>query len=259
MNYSKEDIVKYVRSVCGYHYIEGLFISDDVVNGDLAPEDAYIITNFAIQSTANIDIYDDDDIEDDYQVFMGMTKLVIVPKHKDYVIKIPFTGFYKEDEIIEDDWDYEPTFVLSRKRFGKSSCKKEIQIYSCSTQSLKKLLLPLEYFGNIDNISIYIQKKYQVDYSNTDYHWKDEAIDSIMPPIKKKLVEKVSKDTNSTLEWSFISLIIRQYGIKETYEMLNEINDWGISDLHAGNYGFDKNGNVIIFDYAGYEDNYYYT
>lgn len=249
MKYNTEDIEYYVREVLGSGYLRGLFINKDAVTGDLNVEDTDIVTNFSpltyVQSYYEYN---------NYNVHMGMTKLVIVPKKANYVIKIPFTGYY-DYSYNEDTNDFED-YALGHERECSDCCDQEIALYEDATENLRKILLPVEFVGMIDGLNIYVQEKYKIDFDG--YYYGNDYNPSSSISARKKISTKISVETQTGLSIAFVEFLIQSYGIKDTVSILEEIEDLNIYDLHGGNYGFARDNRCIIFDYAGYSDNYYY-
>lgn len=250
MKYDMEDIEYYVREVLGSGYLRGLFISNDAVTGDLSVEDADIITNFSpltfLQSYHGYNNYD---------VYMGMTKLVIRPKKANYVIKIPFTGYYNYN-YNEYNNDFEE-FYLGHEREHSNCCDQEMALYEDATEQLRNILLPIEFVGMIDGLKIYIQEKYKTDFDGYEFNMESDAEEKKSTSAQKKICSKISEETKTALSDIFVGLLIQEYGIKNTIDMLEEIEDLEIYDLHSGNYGFGRDNRCVIFDYAGYTDDYY--
>ena len=184
---------------------------------------------------------------------MGMTKLVIVPKETNYVIKIPFTGYYNYS-YNEDTNDFDD-YALGHERECSNCCDQEIALYEDATENLRKILLPVEFVGMIDGLNIYIQEKYKTDFDG--YYYQDEAYTLKENSAQKKICSKIKTETKTSLSDVFIGLLIQEYGIKNTTDILEEIEDLEIYDLHGGNYGFARDNRCVIFDYAGYSESYY--
>ena len=77
-------------------------------------------------------------------------------------------------------------------------------------------------------------------------------------PYKINITRLIFKENRYEIGKQLVEFLIQSYGIKDTVSILEEIEDLNIYDLHGGNYGFARDNRCIIFDYAGYSDNYYY-
>lgn len=252
MKYSVDEIIKYVREVFGEGYIEGAFISKEAVSGDIGPEDDEIITSFS--PLGYLSDYDPPNAE----IYMGMTKLVIDPHDTKYVIKIPFTGFYTwdEDESNRDEdgvtcWDNLRTnFRCAGGICGSNVCELEIKAYEKASDDLQKILMPNEFVTNLDGLNIYIQEKFGEAYENYDEFSYCKTISDV----KKGIITKIV-NTTWQIGTAFVGRLVDSFGITKAKEIVNELSY--IDDLHPGNYGFGKNGCCVVFDYAGYDENYY--
>ena len=87
MNWNKDEVFEIVRTMLGEN-IEGIFMSYDQVENSC--EDL-IYTNtdftFAIEATEEIGFA------------AGITRICLIPKDKDYVIKMPITGLYGDPDM----------------------------------------------------------------------------------------------------------------------------------------------------------------
>ena len=52
--------------------------------------------------------------------------------------------------------------------------------------------------------------------------------------------------------------LIRKEGLKEAMRFFTFIEENGLTDLHTGNFGIDAKGQLILFDYSGYDSGYGY-
>lgn len=243
MKYSIKEIEYYVREALGYGKLEGLYIAEEAVMGDSDPADHEIITGFVPEPS----FISYPDWDEDFQIYMGMTKLVIVPRKRNYVIKIPFTGFYS---CTYDEDGFETDF----KPVGEATqdvCQIEDDFYENASDELQQILTPNFFIMNIDGLSIYIQEKYSTTYENSKYSFDIDYVKTISP-IKNKIINHV---TNKRLGKSFVGALIETFGITKAAKVVYETEY--IDDLHRGNYGFAKDGRCMIFDYAGYNSNFY--
>lgn len=243
MKYSIKEIETYVRETLGYGKLEGLYIAEDAIIGDTDPDDNEIITSFSPEPS----FINYPEGNEDFEIRMGMTKLVIIPYKEDYVIKIPFTGFYSCDY---DEDGFEINFKLAGEATA-NVCEIEEELYEQASDAFQQVLVPNIYVMNIDELSIYIQEKYSVTYGDSEYRFDTDYVKTISP-VKNEIINHI---TNKRLGKSFIGTLIETFGIAKAAEIIHEINF--IDDLHNNNYGFSKTGQCMIFDYAGYDSSYY--
>ena len=228
-NKLKREILDYVEDIITKD-ADGLYINENAVDGDIDPDDDCIFSSLG----KNISIP-----FEDLHYHCGATKLVI--DYGNYVIKIPFTGFYNWNF---DDEEVIPT--LAGYWDTKNPCEMEIDIYNEATDRLREILLPTIWVGNINNVPIYVQRKIDGSYTNYRYNYK---LSNGNERLGRK-VKILSYGGYSAIDSIGIYGLISRFGIEFTKFLLEEIDE-SISDLHTGNYGY-LNDNLVIFDYAGY-------
>lgn len=174
----------------------------------------------------------------------GASKAVLVPKETNYVIKIPFTGYFEDDwekeeyvfynfEGAEDDenrWDY---------------CLKEIHIYEkAKAANVEKVFLKTTYEGDVSDFPIYSQPKVSTFVEDDWVTCSNEELDSTRTKVRKKNFNVFSPT------WLFHAF--NYYGDDYIFRLLSFIKEEDISDLHDGNLGWIGDRPVIV-DYAGFE------
>ena len=180
----------------------------------------------------------------DLKCLHGASKAVLVPRETNYVIKIPFTGYFEEDWIkeeyvfynfegAEDDenhWDY---------------CLKEIHIYEkAKAANVEKVFLKTTYEGDVSNFPIYSQLKVSTFVEDECVTCSNEELDSTRAKVREKNFNVFSPT------WLFHAF--NYYGDDYIFHLLSFIKEEEISDLHSGNLGWVGDKPVIV-DYAGFE------
>lgn len=167
----------------------------------------------------------------------GATKLAILPRNKDYVIKIPFQGCYEGNfcnftgASSECEWDY---------------CYVEVERYEdiCSTR-FKKFFAETIFIGYVDDYPIYLQEKC-TPFNNSYKKTKEKTIkmDSFLHK------HHCYYDLNT--DWCID--LLKDCGPKEFKEFLTLIKKlkWD-DDLTYDNVGY-KNGHPIIIDFSGFRE-----
>lgn len=180
----------------------------------------------------------------DLEYFNGASKAVLVPKETNYVIKIPFTGYF------EDDWEKEE-YVFSSFEGAEDDenywdyCLKEIHIYEkAETAKVERVFLKTTYEGTINDFPIYSQPKVSNFVEDGDVTCSKEEIESTREKVKKKNFNIFSPT------WLFHAF--NYYGEDYIFRLLSFIKEEDICDLHAGNLGWVGEQPVIV-DYAGFE------
>ena len=148
MKFNKKDVMEFVREALGDNATEVLidrYTIDECDN----PYDFPIFLDrdckFPLSFCSDGDFYIDS----------GCSKLVIVPKNRSYVIKIPWTGVYTNTdeygENVEDTFDYELSY---------SPMEEEINYYNDVDEDTRQYLAENEFVGLYNNnIPVYVQKK----------------------------------------------------------------------------------------------------
>lgn len=200
----------------------------------------------------------------------GTTKIILFPKNKNYVIKIPkngrlFYGLSPEREFryftMKDKFDY------TKKDYGRGwdYCKEEAQIVQEAKElNLNEYFAETLYLGDVRGYPIYAQEKVTVMTDRYELD-EDEDYDSIYDETASLLnsYEESSDDSNSydynseydedsnvlPLNWSLV--FVKKYGADALKSLIEFIQDMGINDIHSDNVGF-IDGNPILLDYSGY-------
>lgn len=250
MKYSVEKIYEYVREIFGDNYIEGAYLNQEFIDGGEPIDYTDVYTNFDCQNYFTLEN------NMSIPIAWGATKLVIIPPHENYVIKIPFTGLYR------GDMDEEGVFVNCHKVKDlevENVCDQEIDMYENFTSDLQKIVLPLEFIGMLDNLPIYIQEKIKTTYEDSEDYASEFKYnkDGRFPAwymIARYIMEEANYDRFHVI---FLMRMMRQVGISITREIVNEVID-EITDIHTSNYGYTKDGRCVIFDIAGYGSEFYW-
>ena len=168
----------------------------------------------------------------------GATKLVIIPRNKDYVIKIPFQGAYYGNEFcnfinagLDYEWDYCNVEV---KRYDDiySTCFKD-----CFAETI--------FIGYVNDYPIYLQEKC-IPF-NLSYHKTKEKIEKM-----DSFLHKINCWYDFNTDWCID--LLKYYGPKKFKEFLALIKKlkWD-DDLTCDNVGY-KNGHPIIIDFSGFRE-----
>ena len=254
MNFNEKEIMSIVAEVLGSE-ATGIYINEAVVKRDLNYEDVPLL------STVGKMPFTIEEIEG-YSVSYGMTKLCICPdnKHIDWVIKIPITGIYSE-EYFDDDGDLNFTEdndnFKGAKVVGKAVsdvCDEEIAIYENFSSDTKNLIAKNYYIGEYNGIPVYIQER--VVSCDFDSAAQQSRYGFYREDFITHEVDYLMDINSDFVNSDFVYNIILHYGIMKAIEIYNELEE--LDDMHSGNYGFNKEGRAVIFDYAGYDKYYTY-
>ena len=222
--------------------------------------------------------YLDDFIEDIYETYdahtaSGASKLCIIPRAGEYVIKLPFRGEIYYDEsgdaclhhfayaVTENRWDY---------------CRAELDLYNKAADAgFAIFLAKTKEFGTTKSgHPMYIQEKVNV-YGDCRHKYKKDISDNaksktatVLEKYRDRYMhnrrndEMIEEDfigyTFAETGETFLSYLIDAYSYenvakfaKWVYENAREIAE----DLHWGNIGFrESDGTPCLLDFSGYYD-----
>lgn len=241
MAWNKEEIFEILADILGDN-ADGVYISYD--NVDFGAEDLFYSDRELLTPICN---------SFNARVAAGMTRLVIIPNDKDYVIKLPITGVYGN---IENEYDCRDIEECEVKMFVDldeyNAFESEQLIYNSLFSESKKVFLLSEFVGDFQGIPVYVQEKVT------------QIRGDIMPVISEEESLRVSEVSSKhlykesverSLEDDFILSLINFYGEEATGWILEDCKN--IDDLHYNNYGYTKDGRPVIFDFAGFDGEMY--
>lgn len=205
-------------------------------------EDGYFTDNDAEDYVYSLDRNKVPDFDYEY----GATKLVIIPKNKDYVIKIPFNGGYSCGE-------YTSFNGANDEAWGDNYCEAEVEIYQLAKEAgFEKMFLPLTYVLT-SCVDIYIQPKCECYIKNDvkqDSYSSKESKERILEDKKQGKRYLFGEFSDS---WTASCLDVLG-SIEELKRFEKFLEDNGIFyDLHSGNIGYYE-GHAVILDYGGYNE-----
>lgn len=178
----------------------------------------------------------------DFYVKAGATKLCLIPKnsHKDWVVKIPFTGIY----------DYDTNEIIGK--FNINYIEEEIDIYNnCVSELTNEILAENVYVGEYYGIPIYIQKRINRVYMDS------EKATNYRSKMCKKMLYPIY-ESSQPFCYGFLYDLLMNYGYKKLKQVMFDIERYCF-DLHDENYGYTKDGSPLIIDYGGFSRTEAYT
>ena len=216
------------------------------------------LKDLIIPADFGTDDYDDEDtpgmefVFDQLPSFVetawGCTQFVIIDPddRNNYVVKIPFSGMYNNDE---DGYptDFHPF------TFCKDYATRSYDLY-CDAEDAEvdAIFAKLDFFGRTKNdIPLYVQEKVVTfDYDEADHPSSEDS--------HKKYAEKTSGINVDyywrTLPMTWLCAAIDYYG-EEFLEMFFEFcENHNLHDFHHANIGWRKDGSPCVLDWAGFQD-----
>ena len=189
-------------------------------------------------------------LDDNFILASGVSKVAIIPKEKNYVIKIPYYGKYRKSNGIKC---FDPYFSSISK--SSDYCKSEEIIYNkAKANGLDTFFAEIEQIGKIKSIPIYVQRK-AVIFEDVYYPEDDEEENlnerevSIFKTITTKYSDLV-EDEYLPLSW--MKDFICSYGELAFDKLYNFLSDNNIQDLHSENIGYICERPVLV-DFSGFE------
>lgn len=188
------------------------------------------------------------------RVASGLTKIVLIPDNKDYVIKIPITKTGRYDYVEDKNGNYrKENFLIENNNFG-DYCSIEEELFNSFEDDIKKIFAETRFITKVNDLPIYIQEKVTVPYRkkidlfDPDHYPSDRKSDMDIH-YELSAISKYCEYNEFQEDFSYDILV--NYGFDFLVKLLQTIDYAGISDLHYGNYGY-KNYKPMIFDYSGY-------
>lgn len=196
----------------------------------------------------------------------GISKLVLLIPHENFVIKIPFTGWFEEDEYNcnycewEDaeeadrgpepqleDFYYPFEFANTPCITGKNTwdyCALEVAIYEDAIEEGVAQYFAKEWqVEQIDEIPIYAQDRARI--LDDDEKWDAD--------ISEKTTKKCAQLDLRCFNPMWIADFFEAYGEDEFVKLSKFLEKHQIHDLHSGNLGYINDMPVIV-DYSCYRE-----
>lgn len=159
-----------------------------------------------------------------FYIAHGLTKAVIVIKETGFVVKIPFSNLRE---------DY---------------CKEELSIYCLACDcGVSDVFARCEEFFSItkDNktVDFYIMEYVEASEKRTSNFIKENY----------PFISDCYTTEEDNVEEDAVLELLRQLLGKEKYDRVNNfLEEEEINDLHGGNVGWNKDGELVLCDYSGY-------
>ena len=174
--------------------------------------------------------------ESEYRIQEGATKLCIVPKNADFVIKWSIT--YYEDS---DDWD---------------EALEEVSIYNKAVEAGLGMFFPkTEVFCVVNGITFVIQEKIDFSALNTPnskeskYKYQTRTVSPIIIEKMDNCFYQMKRGRELNPLWASMAIVL--YGKRKCKALCKFIIENSINDLHYSNIGYLKD-KPIILDFSGY-------
>lgn len=207
---------------------------------------------------------------DEYTVHFGASKLVIVPKYEDFVLKFDIDARVVNDRTNDDkDWNWKIVEVVND--YDRTLRREEAFYSSIKNEVIAKVIMPVQFVCKYNGISVFVQEKFKdtiqndVDYfsdkktSQDTYNFyyenmRSKAISTFPRTIKEKISSLTQFYSFSAYSYFIYLNWIKRFGFDKTYEIAKAIDIQDLTDLHSSNVVIDNTGLVRISDYGGYDE-----
>lgn len=214
----------------------------------------------------------------DWFVNCGATRVCLIDKAYDYVVKSNISGFKacEEEELVYrsakdfglEQYFTEPiflgTYTHTIRFYDATNIETAMDIESdyVDTEWFENKFADYEdEFGELHDIVISLPL---YAYPRTCHHNYNSTYDSLSNNKKKSDYEIFVRQHHSPLTERNLAVaidFIREYGEDEYFRLTDFLYKENVNDLHAGNFG-DLNGKFVCFDYGSYhsiccDDEYY--
>ena len=189
--------------------------------------------------------------KNNFDIFTGCSKLVIAPKFADYVIKIPFNGFFQG---IEEDFTlFERAFDDPDDLEAWDYCAKEVYIYNLSKIYFAETINPFAktiFFDTINNWPVYLQEKCE---SFKSLSFKSPFSNEELSSTYHTLAEKCGSCCCMNSDW--LTYYYKTYGLDKTSSLLEFLQYYELEDFHSDNVGFSKKTHkLVLIDFSGFNE-----
>ena len=173
--------------------------------------------------------------EPEYRLCDGASKLCIVPKHSNFVIKWSIS--YSSEEGYDEAYD-------------------EVLIYQKAVKAGLEMFFPkTEVFCTYNGVIFVIQEKIDFSALNTPRNKDSKYLyktKTVSPAIIDKIdtcFQSIRRGRSIDTTWASMAIVI--YGKRKCKALCKFVIENGINDLHLSNIGYLKDKPVIL-DFSGY-------
>lgn len=226
-------------------YTKYAFLEDvlkKAINFDKIDLDTFNRDNFE-------DVFDCSDLDEGWNYQYGASKLVIIPEHLNFVVKIPFgadTGDWGDDgQYYCDPFEY--AHYPEEGIDGWDYCKSEVEYFDLARKAgVSFFFAKTSYIGDIDGIPIYVQEKVEIQEDSHRSCSDQQRSDSRE---KAKRMGLWNCDMND----DFLAALFSYYSDDEVVALFDFLRTYRLDDLTSNNVGYDPvTGAPVLSDYSGF-------
>ena len=184
----------------------------------------------------------------------GASKLALIFKNFDYVIKIPFSGsmgYNSSNDSSNSEFDEyydscEDFCNAGRYDNGWNYCQAEADVYENAKDfGIEDCFAKTEKIAEINSYPIYKQEYVKVyDYGASSCH---------TPQDKEKVISLCKEQCFWACDENWLADVLAYFGEKIFNKLIEFIQYMEINDLHNGNIGY-INLKPVLMDYSGWND-----
>lgn len=176
----------------------------------------------------------------------GASKAVLFyTEFPDIVVKIPFCGEYVEDE---DSYKYfEGSNCIFPIDESNNYCAGEAYItQQAIVRGFEDMIAVTYYLCNVGETPIYISEKVPNSWW-MNRRWKNKIY-------SLKIARDIyNQRRDIMLAEEVVAMFVDVYGKKRTYDFIDFLSEYRVSDLHNNNIGFTKTMKIKLIDYSGFD------
>ena len=192
------------------------------------------------------DVFDCSDLDDGWDYQYGASKLVIIPEHLNFVVKIPFGA---------DEWGsscdpFKSAYYPKEKEYGWDYCKSEAEYFKLAEKAgVSFFFAKTTYIGSISGVPIYAQEKIDIQDDCYSRSYSDEERSSS----RKKAIKMGM--WNCDFNDDFLAELFTFYSDSEVAALFDFIRTYQIRDLTSHNVGYDHvTGAPVLSDYSNFNE-----
>lgn len=190
--------------------------------------------------------------DEDFFLAEGTTKGVIIPRGKNYVIKIPFYGKYYRDYYHPEEIEFNEFY--SDISQSHDYCAAEVIIYNrAKNEGLEACFAETCCIGKVNERPIYVQQKASIGLIDWDIFCEEcggeEEAESRCNTLSDKY--SITNEDEGKLDPTWINDFISAYD-EDFFEVLSDfLLENEIYDLHDENVGYIS-GMPVLVDYSSF-------
>lgn len=179
--------------------------------------------------------------------YRGATKAVAVVSGCSSVLKVPYSGKWDYDESVHCDYFTRFKGADNSEDHNWDYCLTEYEVYEAAKENGLDIFFPkTEIMGECESGTI-IKQERVLDFYEYCPISKDETIEFVNSDIRYYFFA----------DSSWVAAAIERHGLAMVDKLIDFLDSKFpniIEDLHNGNIGFRENGDPVILDFSGWNE-----